>query len=53
MSIVQNNIIRDALVIRAAIRQTLFHQNVLRGNSSKFNNIKLFRYMVIGTYVHR
>ena len=27
-------IIRGALVLRAAIRQTLFHQNVLRGNSS-------------------
>ena len=33
-------------MIHTAIRQTLFRQNVLRRNSSKFSDIKLSRYTV-------
>ena len=33
-------------MIRAAIRQTSFRQNVLRGNLSNFNDVKLSRYTV-------
>ena len=33
-------------MLRAAIRPTLFRQNVLRGNLSKFNDVKLSQYMV-------
>ena len=33
-------------MLRAAIRQTLFHQNVLRENSPKFNDVKVSQYMV-------
>ena len=31
---------------RAAIRQTLFRRNVLRENSSEFNDVKLSQYTV-------
>ena len=48
MRIVWNKIIRGALMLCAAICQTLFRQNVLRGNSSKVNDIKLFQYTVAG-----
>ena len=40
------HIVRGALVFCAAIHQTLFRQNVLRGNSSNFNDVKLSRYTV-------
>ena len=33
-------------MLRAAIRQTLFHQNVLRENSPKFNDVKVSQYTV-------
>ena len=36
-------------MLRAAIRQILFHQNVSRGNLSKLNDVKLSRYMVLCT----
>ena len=49
ISIVQNNIIRGALVLCAAIRQSLFCQNVLR-DLPKFNNIKVSRYTVFYSY---
>ena len=35
----------------AAIRQTLFCQNVSRENSSNFNDIKVSRYTVLQVYL--
>ena len=34
-------------MFRGAIHQVLFCQNVLKGNSSKFNDVKLSRYTVV------
>ena len=36
-------------MLPAAIRQTLFCQNVLRGNLSNFNDVKLSQYTVVPT----
>ena len=37
-------------MLRAAICQTLLHQNVLRGNSSKFDDVNLSRCTVHGIF---
>ena len=37
----------------AAMYQTLFRQNVLRRNSSKFNDIKLSQYTVVVNNYHK
>ena len=38
-------------VLQCIVLQTLFRQNVLRGNSSKFNDVKLSPYTVISSYL--